>query len=280
MPLAGYDWQRDLRVIEQGLRQREIAILSKIGFYREYGSLDDPAFSGHRAAIALIEEIAGILAKAATINMDAGFKAPARLIATLRAVRDDLTDFWQRAIEPEALGVLASYYQRGDEPPGQYWFDVTDPAPDKVPSDAQLRDAAIRAIGSLEQSAAKGRPKKYAVEFLAIELRGIFLRFNTKLTIHSEYVSANKQADGGPFIEFLTEVLAPLNDFLLRLPKSYGKRGPLSASYIARLSMASDPAMLARKFHRRELFMLPLQEERVDFGAPTPIEVCGAGGEP
>ena len=72
----------------------------------------------------LFDEIVGILAWAAATQMDAGFKAANKLIATVNAVRRDPSVILTRNVEPEALSVIASKYQRANEPPGTYWYDI------------------------------------------------------------------------------------------------------------------------------------------------------------
>lgn len=234
----GFDWNRDYGVIRGRLLDREKSILTKLGFYREYGTLDDPKFTGHVASMELLDELSGILAKCATIIMDAGWKAPHQIIATTNAVEKDPTVLLTRAVEPEALGSLGAAYQRADEPRGTFWFDITEGHLTGVPSLDQIREAATFAKARLKREASRGRRKKIGHAFLAAELGFIFLRFNEQISRHSVRTVRNGvdiQEDGGPFIEFLREVLASLNEFLRELPDYYGERGPISESYLARL---------------------------------------------
>jgi hypothetical protein len=238
----GFDWDRDYAVIHRGLLDGETRILTKLGFYREYGALDDPTFTGHVASMELLDELSGILAKGATIIMDAGWKAPHQIVATLDAVENDPTVLLTRSVEPEALGSLAASYQRTDEPRGTFWFDVTDGHLTGVCSLDQIREAARFARARLRREAARGRRKKVGHHFLAAELGSIFSRFNAQITRHSVQTvrkGEDIQADGGPFVEFLGEVLGPLNDFLRELPHCYGERGPISESYLARLFIST-----------------------------------------
>lgn len=251
---VSFDWSRDAATIEAGLLGRRVQILTKVGFYLEYGIPEEPGYIGDLTSIHLIREIAGTLARAAAIVMDGGFKAPHRLIATLRAVEKNPSLVCSRRVEPEALGSLAQSYQRADEPRGTFWFDVTEPWKPVRSTAAQIRIAAKEAIRRLKGEVRRGRRKKLMVEHLAFELRGIFLRFNPGVTRHSVYSADRKgrpkQVEAGPFIEFLEEVIAPLNDYLRSLPNHYGERGPLSAAYIARIAISSDLEEYGRRFRR------------------------------
>ncbi|KRR14252.1 hypothetical protein [Bradyrhizobium valentinum] len=249
---VGFDWSRDAATIEAYLLGRRVQILTKVGFYLEYGTPEEPGYIGDLASIHLIREIAGILARAAAIVVDGGFKAPHRLIATLRAVEKDPSLVRSKRVEPEALGSLASSYQRADEPRGTFWFDVTEPSTPVRPTADRIRAAAKEAIRRLKAEAKRGRPKKLMLDHLAFELRGIFLRFNPgakRRSVHSADRNGRpRQVEAGPFIEFLKEVTAPLNNYLRSLPNSHGERGPLSPAYIARIAISSDLEEYGRRF--------------------------------
>ena len=81
----GFDWYRQSKRFHRDLLARETVVLGKLGFYREYGSIDDPTFTGHIESIHWLKEIAGVLSLAAAVGMDGGFKAPHQIMATLRA---------------------------------------------------------------------------------------------------------------------------------------------------------------------------------------------------
>jgi len=68
------------------LQARRAGILNLVGFYREFGDPLDARYTGHTESDELLSELAGLLTTAATIRLDAGFKAPCRLIATLEAI--------------------------------------------------------------------------------------------------------------------------------------------------------------------------------------------------
>ncbi|MDB5611432.1 MAG: hypothetical protein JWP25_8332 [Bradyrhizobium sp.] len=240
----GFDWFYQSNRFLNELLAKEIPILERLGFYKEYGSLEDPTFSGHVESMNLMNEICGILSVAATIQMDAGFKAPHQVIATLEAIKKDPSLVITHSIEPEALGAIARCYQRGQEAPGTFWFDIDRAGNTPLPNPDQVRAAASNAIASLKLEASPGRRPDRVGEFLAVRFREIFLRFNDRITRHSvvssrdvksglsSHETKEVQLEAGPFIEFLELVLEPLNQFFLSLPKYYGARR-ISAGAVA-----------------------------------------------
>lgn len=234
----GFDWARQPARFEQELLAREIEILRKLRFYETYGSHDDPTFAGHIESMRTIEEISGILCKAGVIMMDAGFKPSQQIIATLRAIEADPSLVFGRGIEPEALAVLASCYQRAEEKPGTFWYDIDRHPGALLPRLQRIKAAAAAGIQRMVAEAASGRRTDFALQVLAIGLREMFLRYNGAITRHSLDSSrdGNKiQIEGGPFFEFVSEVLKPFNDFCLELPKDYGAK-PVSASSLTQVA--------------------------------------------
>jgi hypothetical protein len=124
-----FEWSRAFREISTGLAACRERILDVIGFYDEYG--DPSEWTEADKANAefekenVIEEIAVILANSAAIAVTAGFKPPNRVIATLRAISrtPDLVRKNPDLVEPEALGVIAAHYDRGDGV-GKHPFDI------------------------------------------------------------------------------------------------------------------------------------------------------------
>jgi hypothetical protein len=230
-----FDWLLQSNRFLNELLAKEIPTLERLGFYKVYGSLEDPRFSGHVESINLMNEICGVLLVAATIQMDAGFKTPHQLIATIKAIEEDPSLVITHSIEPEALGEVARNYQRDQEAPGTFWFDIDRAGNTPLPNPNQVRAAASNAIASLKLEASPGRRPDRALEFLALRFREIFLRFNDRITRHSvqsrratnvagKWETKEVQLEAGPFIEFLELVLEPLNRFFLSLPKDYGAR--------------------------------------------------------
>lgn len=98
--------------------------MERVGFYKEFGSPGIATCSGEQVSAQLLSELAGLLVIAATIRLDAGYKAPTKLLATLTAIRENPKLVLSDTIEPEARGVLAAAYQRANEPAGTFWFDI------------------------------------------------------------------------------------------------------------------------------------------------------------
>src|SRR5262249_32070759 len=121
-----FQWQTATAALRSLLDTSREQILGMVGFIDEYGRPDHglvPEPIWQQEAENLISEIAGILAKAAAIIVDAGFKSAMRVAATIRAIKRDPAMLMKEgvSIEPEALGVLAlAYRELGGQP-----FDIT-----------------------------------------------------------------------------------------------------------------------------------------------------------
>jgi hypothetical protein len=146
------------------------------------------------------------------------------------------------------LGTLGQHYQRAEETPGTFWFDIDRPENAPFPDPNRVRAAASNAIASLKDEASPGRRPDKVMEFLAFRFREIFLRFNDRITRHSVQSSRETkkkstegiretravQLEAGPFITFLELVLEPLNRFFQSLPKDHGA-GCKSAKAVAEM---------------------------------------------
>jgi len=234
---VGFDWSNQSNQFHQDLLAIETEILEKSGFCAMYGWLDHAIVHGE--ARELIRELSGIISLAAAIRMDAGFKAPNKLIATLEAVEKNPSLIFTHTLEPEALYTLALHYQRADERPGTWWWDVDRPENAPLPEPERVRQAASSAIVALKSEAGPGRPKDTATEYLAVKTREIYLRYNLSVTRHSELSSTDGmlcQVEAGPFFDFLELLLAPLNRFFASLPKHY-YAGPISPAFVARMAV-------------------------------------------
>ena len=193
-------------------------------------------FSGEDADLRLfIEDVCGVLCWAAAIQMDAGFKAANKIIATLQAVEKDSSSINARNVEPEALGMIASQYQLADETPGTYGFDVyQDDGAQHELDLLQVSRAASRAVILMQTEVTKGRPKKLTLKLLGEKIRDLFLRYNDVATRHSVASDGGvAQVEAGPYFEFCETVIAALNEFFARLPSSYAAK-PISAAQVAR----------------------------------------------
>jgi hypothetical protein len=230
---VGFDWFNQSNQFHLELLAVETEVLEKSGFEREYGySRSKPARDEARE---LINELSGIISLAAATRMDAGFKAPNKLIATLEAVEKDPSLILSHDLEPEALGVLGLHYQRADELPGTYWFDVDRQVDVPSPEAELVARAASMAIFALKSEAKPGRLPDQVTDLLAVKTRAIFLRYNASITRHSVATGEFSQTEAGPYFEFLELLLAPLNRFLAGLSKDY-RVAPVSAASVARLA--------------------------------------------
>ncbi len=232
----GFDWFNQSNQFHEDLLAIETEILEKLGFYKEYGVSDqDIAPIEPRE---LFRELSGVISQAAAIRMDAGLKAPNKLISTLEAVEKDASLILTRQLEPEALGMLASHYQRADERPGTFWWDVDRQQNAPLPEPERVRQAASSAIVALKSDARSGRPPDKVTEFVAVKAREIYLRYNVSATRHSIASSRrgkDSQVEAGPFVDFLELLLAPLNRYFAGLPKHYCAT-PVSSASVARMA--------------------------------------------
>jgi hypothetical protein len=252
------------------LLANENVILELVGFVKEYG---DPSIPTWREAVAeLISEIAGLLATALMIRLDAGYKAPRKVIATLEAIIENPKLALSDRTEPEARGALAAAYQRSSEPPETYWFDIYGESGFE-PDENQIRIAAKKAIALLRAEASRGRPVAYDVQHLAPRLRAIFLRFNDKIArksvrkpVPSHGGGDHHQREDGAFAAFVEEALEPLRNFYASLPNNGEVLVPeLSSEYIARLTVSAKgrtpiPVYNVRRVDKAKLVMEELQE--------------------
>jgi hypothetical protein len=169
--------------------------------------------------------------------MDGGYKPVNKVIATLKSIKKDPSLIVNAGVEPEALAMAASNYQRREEKPGTFWSDIDRPD-DDVPDPQRVSKAASVAIKKL--SARRGQPRDVMLNFLGDKLLACYLRFNSTAGRHSVAADGDRaQTEGGPFFDFLTLVVAPLNRFLVQLPASYGAK------------VVSEPDLARRALGRR-----------------------------
>ena len=109
-----------------------------------------------------------------------------------------------RNVEPEALSVIASKYQRANEPPGTHWYDIYQ---DENAIEIDLQQVAVRREQASLQLASReeerGVPETSVLEILA-DLREIFERYNAGSGRHSVLTSVDgkfKQEEAGPFLD-------------------------------------------------------------------------------
>jgi hypothetical protein len=223
---VGFDWPKWTEEFCRDLRSVHEEICDILGFYKEHGTIgeyggkfdDNIALERHR----LIEEIAGILSKAAAMAVDGGFASTNQSIATLRRIKKKPSLISEKLpkIDPAALAELASQYQRADEKPSTFSSDlfaaIGEPNLIAEPTASNISDAAERAINQLQGNATVGRPENPINELLAKDLGSIFIRYN-KYVGRSSVIGHDlhaKQIEIGRFTEFLKLVTSPLSRFL------------------------------------------------------------------
>jgi hypothetical protein len=247
-----FPWHEQSDQFHKELAARSAAIFELSGFNREFENPDFPPGTQHeKEGAAFILELSGILSQAAAIKMDGGYKAANKVIATLKAIKKDPSLIFKAGVEPEALSMVASNYQRGGEEPGTFWFDIDRPD-DDVPDPQRVSKAASVAIKKL--SPRRGQPRDVMLDLLGDKLLACYLRFNSTAGRHSVAADGDRaQVEGGPFLEFLIVVIAPLNRFLLQLPASHGAKA-ISAPDLARRALRNRGKTRIR---RLEKFTLP-----------------------
>lgn len=252
-----FPWREQSQVFHRELEAQRVQILEQSGFNTEFGNPgDNPSSNQEQEAAAFILELTGILSQAAAIKMDGGYKPANKVIATLKSVKKDLPLIFKGGVEPEALSLVATHYQRDAETPGTYWFDVDRPSDDVPrPDSHRVSEAASAAIQSLQGLAHAGRPHDVMLDFLADRLLSCYRRFNDTAGRHSIAADGDRaQAEAGPFLEFLSLVIAPLNRFLIQLPESYLAKS-ISAPALARRALR-NPART--RFHRVRKFLMSI----------------------
>jgi hypothetical protein len=235
----GFSWCEDTEKLHQALLQQAGAILYAIGLRKKPHELPQSGKDLSEEEADLLRQCAGALAKAASITLDAGYKAPNKIIATLKKIEKNPSVFFERCIEPEARGILLSSYQRDKEAPGTHWYDLEDIEGTAVPDPQKIRAAAARAIETLKAEASKGRPKNIAGYELARQLLEIYFSINMKAGRRSAVSSKNGreiQIEDSRLVQFLELVIAPLNQFYAECPAE-NRPAPISATQLARVGL-------------------------------------------
>jgi len=243
---VSFSWHEQSNLFHRELEAQRAKILEQSGLNREFGNPGNaPGMSYEQEAAAFILELSGILSEAAAIKMDGGYKPANKVIATLKSIKKEPSLVFRDGVEPEALSMVASNYQRGEEKPGTFWFDVDRPGDDLPHPDPQrVSQAASVAIQGLEALVRVGRPPDAMLDFLGARLLLCYGRFNESAGRRSIAADGEgTQAEAGPFFEFFDLVIAPLNRFLIQLPPSYGAKA-ISGSELARRALRSPAKRL------------------------------------
>jgi hypothetical protein len=236
---APFPWHEQSDKFQEELEAQRAQVLERSGFNREFGnSGGSPSANEEQEGAALILELSGILSQAAAIKMEGGYKPANKIIATLKSIRKDPSLVFKAAVEPEALSMVASNYQRGEEDPGKFWFDVDRSGEAPLADPKRVSKAASVAIEKL--SPRRGQPRDVMLDFLGDKLLACYLRFSSTAGRHSVAADGDRaQAEAGPFLGFLTVAIAPLNRFLTQLPECYGAKA------------VSEPDLARRALGRR-----------------------------
>jgi hypothetical protein len=250
---VSFDWHAQSDRFHRDLQAQKAQILEQSGFNKEFGDPGNPpTIHADQEAAAFILELSGILSQAAAIKMDGGYKPTNQVIATLRSIQKNPSLVLKTGVESEAFSMVASNYQRDDEEPGTFWSDVDRPDNAPLPDPQRISKAASLAIKQL--SPRRGQPRDVMLDFLGDKLLSVYLRFNSTAGRHSVAADGDRaQAEDGPFLGFLSLVIASLNRFLIQLPKPFGNKG-VSAPDLARRALARRGKTRIR---RVEKFTLP-----------------------
>lgn len=218
-------WSNPAKAISYEVFENRAQILKSLNFHEEHGHLGDGGGkfddSIVRAENELLNEIAGILtfAAAQAVEIKVGVA-----IATLAWVRKNPSSAQSRTLPGFVEWLLADHYQRTDESKATYFPDIMGFVPDgfagkmAIADENSIINAASAAINQLGQNRSAGRPFSEASRVVAVGLRPIFLRYNAKITRHFETSWRDgefKQIAAGPYFDFVSAAIAPLQKFLL-----------------------------------------------------------------
>jgi hypothetical protein len=223
-------WSSTAKAISDQVLMNRDVILERLNFQKEHGRLGETngKFDEQikRAQDEVLWEIVGILvfaiARAAEPRIG-------EIIATLKWIKKHPSATQDYTLPGFAEWFLALYYQRADEDAGTYFPDVMGFMPPdfhgsiQMPSEKSIVKAASAATDDLSQGRRAGRPPSEAIRIVAGGLRGIYLRYNDKITRCSETSRRDGefiQVEAGPFFDFVSTVIVPLQNPLRerRLP--------------------------------------------------------------
>ncbi len=146
---VSFPWHQQSDRFQEELDSQSAEILERSGFNREFANPGDvPNINAETEGTAFILELTGILSQAAAI-MDADYKPANKVIATLKAIKKEPSLILSGGVESEALAMVASNYQRDDEKPGTFWFDVDRSDDEPFPDSQLFSEAASVAIDKL-----------------------------------------------------------------------------------------------------------------------------------
>ena len=141
-------------------------------------------------------------------------------------------------------GYIACNYQRGDEKPGTHWSDVWGDQPAifegqvEVPTDANIKKAALAAIVRIQSTRKRGRRLNAANQVLADRLGEIFRQSGQPIARHRRADMRRGKlvyVEDGPFYDFLRLVLPPLQAYLRER-----RLAPVTIDTIVRLATEAE----------------------------------------
>ena len=216
-------WRRESDRIQRELCRKGVPILAMLNYYAER-DLPVPE-ADHLEALVQDEEteigrIAGALTFAAAASEEL---ADAVVIATLKEVSRNPSLLRLGRLPPAVEWDIACNYQRSDEKPGTHWRDVWGDQPAifegqvEVPTDANIKKAALAAIARIQSTRKRGRRPNAANQMLADRLGEIFRQSGQRITRHRHPEMRHGKlvfVESGPFYDFLSLVLPPLQAYL------------------------------------------------------------------
>lgn len=215
-------WSTPAKAIADQVFANRDVILERLNFHEEHGRLGGAGgkFDEQikRAQDEVLAEISGVLALAAA---QAAEPQTGVIIATLEWIKKHPSAAQDYALPGFAEWLLAPHYQRADEDAGTFFPDVMGFVPNnfhgtiQIPGDDSIVEAASAAIDDLMPGRRAGRPSSEANGIVAEGLRGIFLRYNDKITRRSETSWRDGdfiQVEAGPFFDFVSAAIVPLRN--------------------------------------------------------------------
>ena len=216
-------WLRESDRFLQELCRKGVPILARLNYYAER---DLPVPEADQLEVLVQDEeielkrIAGALTFAAAASEDL---PDAGVIATLKEVSRNRSLLRLGRLPPAVEWDIARHYQRGDEKPATHWRDVWGDQPAifegqvEVPTDANIKKAALAAIARIQSTRKRGRTPNSANQVLADRLGEIFRQSGQRITRHRLPEMRHGKlvfVESGPFYDFLSLVLPPLQAYL------------------------------------------------------------------
>ncbi len=236
-------WRRESDRIQRELCRKGVPILAGLGYYAER---DLPVPEADQLEVLVQDEealkpITGALTFAAAASEEL---PDAGVIATLRRVSRNPALLRLGGLPPAVEWAIACYYQRWDEKLGTHWPDVWGDQPAvfeglvEMPTDANIKKAALAAIARIQSARKRGRTPNPANQVLADRLGEIFRQSGQRITRHRRADMRRGKlvyVEDGPFYDFLRLVLPPLQAYLRER-----RLAPVTIDSIVRLATEAE----------------------------------------